>query len=119
MKKRLLGLMILLISWASALAQHTVSGKVTSSDGSDLPGVSVLVKGTTTGTSTDSDGRFTIAIPNNNLILAFSFIGFTSQEIPVGSQTTIDVSMNEDAQQLNEVDVTALGIQFEAKSLSY
>ena len=88
-----------LLSWASAIAQHTVTGRVTqSSDGAPLPGVSVVVKGTSTGTSSDADGRFTIAVPDNNSTLVMSFIGFTTQEIPVGSQTTLDVSMNEDTQ---------------------
>ena len=121
MKKRLPGFMfIFLLSWASAVAQHTVTGRVTqSSDGAALPGVSVLVKGTNTGTSTDADGRYTIAVPDENSTLVLSFIGFTSQEIPVGNQTTLDVNMVEDTQQLSEVVVTALGIQREAKSLSY
>ncbi len=121
MRKRLPGFMIMfLLSWTSAIAQHTVTGRVTqSSDGAALPGVSVVVKGTSTGTSTDAEGRFTIAVPDNNATLVMSFIGFTTQEIPVGSQTTLDVSMNEDTQQLSEVVVTALGIQREAKSLSY
>ncbi|WP_276371757.1 SusC/RagA family TonB-linked outer membrane protein [Chryseolinea sp. H1M3-3] len=121
MKKRLPGFMIIfLISWASAVAQHTVTGRVTqSSDGAALPGVSVVVKGTNTGTSTDADGKFTIGVPSDNATLVLSFIGFTTQEIPVGSQTTLDVSMSEDTQQLSEVVVTALGIQREAKSLSY
>jgi TonB-linked SusC/RagA family outer membrane protein len=121
MKKRLPGFMfIFLLSWASAVAQHTVTGRVTqSSDGAALPGVSVLVKGTNTGTSTDADGQFAIAVPDNNSTLVLSFIGFTTQEIAVGSQTSVDVSMSEDTQQLSEVVVTALGIQREAKSLSY
>ena len=120
MKKRLPGFMfIFLLSWASALAQHTVTGRVSSSDGADLPGVSVLVKGTNTGTSTDATGQFTIAVPDNNSILVLSFIGFSTQEIPVGTQTSLNVSMVEDTQQLSEVVVTALGIQREAKSLSY
>lgn len=122
MKKRLPGLMVIfLLSWATtALAQHTVTGRVTSpSDGAALPGVSVVVKGTSTGTSSDSDGRYTIAVPDDNSTLVFSFIGFKTQEILVGTQTTLDVGMVEDAQQLNEVVVTALGIQREAKSLSY
>lgn len=121
MKKRLLGLMVLfLVIGVSAMAQHTVSGKVTSSvDGSPLPGVSVLVKGTTTGTSTDADGRFTVTVPDNNSILVLSFIGYTTQEVPVGSQTDLSVQLSEDTQQLGEVVVTALGIEREAKSLSY
>lgn len=120
MKKRLLGFMVLfLISFAGAFAQHTVSGRVTTPDGAALPGVSLLVKGTNSGTSTDADGRFTIGVPDSNSILVLSFIGYTTQEIVVGSQTSLNISMTEDTRQLGEVVVTALGIEREAKSLSY
>ena len=121
MKKRLLGFLVLfLVAGATAMAQQTVSGRVTSSaDGAPLPGVSVLVKGTNTGTSTDVDGRFTLSVPDNNSTLVLSFIGFTTQEIEVGGQTNLTVQMSEDAQQLGEIVVTALGIEREAKSLSY
>lgn len=121
MKKRLLGFVILfLVAGATAFAQRTVSGRVTSSaDGSPLPGVSVLVKGTTTGTSTDVDGRFTLTVPDNNAVLVLSFIGFTAQEVTVGNQTDLAIQMSEDTRQLGEVVVTALGIEREAKSLSY
>jgi TonB-linked SusC/RagA family outer membrane protein len=121
MKKRLLGFLVLfLVAGASVMAQQTVTGRVTSSvDGAPLPGVSVLVKGTTTGTSTDSDGRFAIAVPDNSAVLVLSFIGFTTQEIPVGTQTSIDVQMSEDTQELSEVVVTALGIEREKKALTY
>lgn len=121
MKKRLLGFVVLfLVACASVMAQQTVSGRVTSSvDGSPLPGVSVLVKGTTNGTSTDSDGRFTIGVPDNSAVLVLSFIGFTSQEIPVGNQTNISISMSEDTHELDEVVVTAFGLEREKKSLTY
>ncbi|HEU5147350.1 MAG TPA: carboxypeptidase-like regulatory domain-containing protein, partial [Chryseosolibacter sp.] len=121
MKKRLLGFVVIfLVASASVMAQQTVSGRVTTSvDGSPLPGVSVLVKGTTTGTSTDSDGRFTINVPNNDAVLVLSFIGFTTQEVPVGNQTNISVEMSEDATELSEVVVTALGIEREKKALTY
>lgn len=121
MKKRLLGFVVIfLVASASVMAQQTVSGRVTTSvDGSPLPGVSVLVKGTTTGTSTDSDGRFTINVPSNDAVLVLSFIGFTTQEVPVGNQTNISVEMSEDATELSEVVVTALGIEREKKALTY
>src|SRR5690606_29675525 len=98
MKKRLLGfVMVFLVIASSAAAQQSVSGRVTSSvDGAPLPGVSVIVKGTTTGTSTDADGRYTISVPDNNAVLVLSFIGFTTQEITVGGRTTIDIQMGED-----------------------
>ena len=120
MKKCLLKLIVLLcLSSASAMAQ-TVTGRVTSGvDGSPLPGVSVLVKSTTTGTTTDTDGRYTINVQDPNAVLVVSFIGFASQEVEVGNRTTIDVTLNEDVQQLNEVVVTALGISRETKTLVY
>lgn len=113
-------MVLFLVASVTAVAQQTVSGRVTTSvDGSPLPGVSVVVKGTTTGTSTDADGRFTLSVPGSDAVLVFSFIGYTTQEIPAGSQTDINVRLSEDAQQLGEVVVTALGIQRQAKSLSY
>ncbi len=112
-------IVLLLLASASAMAQ-TVTGRVTSGvDGTPLPGVSVLVKSTTTGTTTDTDGRYTIDVPDQSAILVVSFIGFASQELEVGTKTVIDVSLLEDVQQLNEVVVTALGISRETKTLVY
>lgn len=120
MKNHLLTLAVILLGSASAFAQ-TVAGRVTSSlDSSPLPGVSVLVKGTSVGTTTDADGKYSLAIGNNaNAVISFSFIGFATQEIQVGDRTTIDVDMKEDINQLNEVVVTALGIEREQKALGY
>lgn len=113
-------MILFLVVSVPALGQQTITGRVTTSvDGAPLPGVSVLVKGTTTGTSTDVDGRFSIGVPDNTAVLVFSFIGFTTQEIAVGTRTNIDVVMREDAQELGEVIVTALGIEREKKSLTY
>ncbi len=107
----------LLIS-GNLLAQQ-ISGTVTSSkDGSSLPGVSVIVKGTTSGTTTDANGKFSISAPARST-LVFSFVGYTSQEVILGSQTIINVSLAEDAQSLQEVVVTALGIKKDAKKLGY
>lgn len=112
-------IVLLLLASASAMAQ-TVTGTVTSGeDGSPLPGVSVLVKGTTRGTTTASDGKYSIATESADAVLVFSFIGFRTQEIPVGGQTTIDVVLAEDASQLSEVVVTALGVSRETKTLVY
>jgi TonB-linked SusC/RagA family outer membrane protein len=95
-----------------------VSGKVVADDGQPLPGVSVLVKGTTTGTATDAGGAYTInAEPNSTLV--FSFIGYTTEEVQVGNRTTIDVTMTPDIKSLSEVVVTALGIKKESKKLGY
>lgn len=96
-----------------------VSGKVTSADdGSILPGVSVVVKGTTTGTTTNIDGVYTINTPND-AILVFSFMGMKTQELAVGGQTTIDVALMTDVTGLEEVVVTALGIKRSEKAIGY
>lgn len=102
----------------SAFAQRTVSGTVTDAGGNGMPGVNVIVKGTSAGTSTDATGRYSISV-NDDATLVFSFIGYTTQEIVVGNQTSINISMTEDTQQLSEVVVTALGVERNVKSLQY
>ena len=104
------------VLWAQDL---TVSGKITSSeDGSALPGVNVVVKGTTTGTVSDANGSYSITAPATGT-LVFTFIGLTSQEVPINNRTTVDVLMAQDVQQLSEVVVTALNIPREKASLGY
>nr|WP_320119227.1 SusC/RagA family TonB-linked outer membrane protein [uncultured Marinifilum sp.] len=98
--------------------QKTVTGTVTEESGMSLPGVSVVVKGTTIGTVTDVDGKFEIAA-DNSAILIFSFVGMTTQEITIGSQSVINIVMAADALQVDEVVVTALGIKREKKALGY
>jgi TonB-dependent SusC/RagA subfamily outer membrane receptor len=103
-----------------AFAQRTITGRVTkTTDNTPLAGVTVLIKGTTTGITTDINGRYSIPVPNNEAILLFSFIGLTQKEVTVGTQTTIDVALEEAVKQMNEVVVTALGIKRESKSLGY
>jgi TonB-linked SusC/RagA family outer membrane protein len=122
MKRSLLRLtlLFLLAGTVEAFAQ-TVTGTVTSaSDGNPMPGVSILLKGTSTGTSTDTDGKFSLNVSDPaNGILVFSFIGHSTQEVAVQNRTSIDIALQEDAAQLNEVVVTALGVQREAKTLVY
>lgn len=90
----------------------TVTGTVTSSeDGSGLPGVNILIKGTTQGTTTDIDGKYTIQVPDGNTVLIFSFIGYIPEEIAVSSRSVINVSMVPDIQQLNEIVVVGYGTQ--------
>jgi TonB-linked SusC/RagA family outer membrane protein len=104
---------------AAQAQTSTVSGKVTSSgDGSVLPGVNVLLKGTSTGTSTDADGNYKIEAGSGST-LVFSFIGFAQQEVNVGTQTEVNVVLVEDFTQLGEVVVTALGIERDKKALTY
>ncbi len=100
-------------------AAITVSGKVRDENGADFPGVNVLVKGTSVGTSTDINGQYSLEVPDEGAVLVFSFIGYTTQEVSVGSRTTIDLTMTPDVRSLDEVVVTALGIERSAKSLGY
>ena len=111
-----------LLTGLSSIAQvKTVTGKITSSeDSGPLPGASIKIKGTNTGTSTDSNGSFTIQVPSPSAVLVVSLIGYKSQEVTVGSRTTINIPLASDSQQLQEVTVsTALGITRQAKSLGY
>ena len=88
-----------------------VSGLVSDEFGDPLPGVTVVVKGTTTGITTDIDGQYVITVPNQDMVLVFSYIGYTSKEITVGNQQTINVSMAESVQMLSDVVVVAYGVQ--------
>ncbi|MBX2958301.1 MAG: SusC/RagA family TonB-linked outer membrane protein [Cyclobacteriaceae bacterium] len=104
-----------------AYSQGTrISGRVTAADdGSPLPGVNVLLKGTTIGTATDFDGRYALSIPTPGGSLLFSFIGLQTTEAEIGERTVVDVSMIADATQLTEVVVTALGIERQSRELGY
>ncbi len=105
---------------AAALAQsRIVTGTVKDPNGTALPGVTVLVKGTANGTSTDGDGKYSIEVNGNDAIIVFSFIGFASLEAPVGNQTTIAITLKEDTTQLQEVVVTALGVERDSKAIGY
>ena len=119
-KMTILLVFLLFAGLQAAFAQRTVTGSVTrSADNTPLPGVTVVVKGTTTGNITGADGRFTITVPNDQAILQFSFIGFTPKEVTVGSQSTVNVSLDEATLEMSEIVVTALGISRESKSLGY
>ena len=99
---------------------RTISGRVTDrSNNQGLPGVTVLAKGTTVGTSTNSDGGFSLAVPGTATTLVFSFIGYASQEQAIGTSSTIDLALAVDSKQLNEVVVTALGVERTRNSLAY
>lgn len=112
MKKILLSFFLLLaIANMVALAQdRTVSGKVTAADdGSALPGVNVVLKGTTTGVVTDADGMYRISVPGSGGTLVFSFIGMNTTEAEIGSRSVVDVQMGVDVKQLSEVVITGYG----------
>src|SRR5690349_18590204 len=91
-------------------AQSTVTGKVTDENGSGMPGVNVLVKGTATGTSTDANGAYSLTASESD-VLVFSFIGYTTEEISVGTRTTIDIALTASIESLSEVVVVGYGTQ--------
>lgn len=100
--------------------ERVVSGIVkTNEESGSVAGVNVVVKGTSVGTITDVDGKYSLTVPGEAQALVFSFIGLTTKEILIGSQSVIDVTMEWDSQQLSEVVVTALGIERDKKSLGY
>lgn len=94
--------------------QSAVSGRVTDSNNQPLPGVAVIVKGTTVGTITDLDGNYTLANVPDNATLVFSFMGMRTQEVPVENQTSVSITMEEDAIGLDEVVVVGFGTQKKA-----
>lgn len=106
---------LLLIAGASTqlvLAQsRSVTGRVSDDSGGPLPGVNVLVKGTQQGATTNVDGRFTLTVPNGDATLTFSYIGYLTQEVPVGNRSSFDVSLKSDDRSLSEVVVVGYGTQ--------
>jgi TonB-linked SusC/RagA family outer membrane protein len=108
----LLGLTLFLVN-AMAFAQgRVITGTVTSTeDGLGVPGATVLVKGTTIGTATDIDGKYTINVPAGSNVLVFTFVGLTSQEVNIGNRSTINVALESDVTALSEVIVTGYGTQ--------
>ena len=119
MRKFLLFIFSFVFAFSTAWAQERViSGKVTSSDdGSSIPGVNVLLKGTTNGTVTDSDGGYKLTVPGGDGALVFSFIGFQTQEVSIGDRSVVDVTLGSDVTQLSEVVVTSFGIESEKRTL--
>jgi TonB-linked SusC/RagA family outer membrane protein len=118
MKKLLLMLSFFLIASYSWAQDRTVSGNVTDEDG-PLPGVNVIVKGSTLGTTTDLDGNYKLSVPSDAEALVFTYIGFEKMEVAIGSKSVIDVTLQPDVQQLGEVVVTALGVSREKRSIGY
>ena len=120
MKTKLKGILTLLLAFVVQITfaqEKTVSGTVSDSSGT-IPGVSVLIKGTTQGTETDFDGKYSITTKEGS-ILRFSYIGYKTIEKTVGSSSKINVTMNVDENVLDEIVVTALGISKKKKSLGY
>lgn len=100
-----------------AIAQRTITGTVSDQKGEPMIGASVLVKGTTAGTVTDIDGKYSLNVPAGATTLVFSFVGYQTQEVTLGASNTVDISLGEST--LQEVVVTAIGIQREKKALGY
>lgn len=106
MRKLYLLLMGFLLFVAPLWAQRTISGKVTDEKGNPVPNVSIIVKGTTTGTTSKSDGSYTIVVPANAKALVFSSVDMRSVEMPIGSQSAINVALTTEDKALQEVVVT-------------
>lgn len=123
MKKNYAITLLFLLGFLASIplyAQQTVKGKVTAQeDGMPLPGVSIVVQGSSTGTVTDLDGNYTIAVTGAEAVLVYSFIGYETQRKIVGNNSEINISLSEDISQLGEVVVTALGITRDERSIGY
>ncbi|MFA5972838.1 MAG: SusC/RagA family TonB-linked outer membrane protein [Lentimicrobiaceae bacterium] len=120
MRKLSFLLVLLLLTAMQVLAQRTITGKVTSADdGNGIPGVTILIKGTNTGALTDLDGKYSINVPKTATALQFSFVGMTKQEVALTASDILDVVLQSEAQNIEGVVVTALGITREKKSLGY
>lgn len=100
------------------LADVDISGKVVDENGEGLPGASVLIKGTASGTTTDLEGNYKLSVPENATI-AVSYVGYINQEVMLDARTTYDFSMVLDAEQLEEIVVTAFGLEKDKKSMGY
>ncbi|NJO68012.1 MAG: SusC/RagA family TonB-linked outer membrane protein, partial [Bacteroidetes bacterium] len=121
MRRFLLLIVLALTGWIGIAAQTVqVRGKVTSAeDGTPLPGATVVVKGSTVGTTADIDGNYVLNVPSGTGTLVFSYVGMTTLEQEMGGRTTIDVALEPSATGLEEVVVTALGIRKSEKNLGY
>src|SRR5690606_32655616 len=102
---------LLLLSAGNVPEPRTLTGKVTASDGHAIPGVSVIIKGTSTGTVTDAQGAYSVTFSGKNPVLVFSFVGYVTQEIKVTEASTLDVILLEDVQTLSEIVVVGYGEQ--------
>jgi len=106
----LLLVMVMLGSFSSFAQDRKVSGKVSGPDGQGIPGVSILVKGTSTGTTTDVNGSFSVNVKSGSSVLAVSAVGYKAKDVSVGSQSSVSVVLDEDVSQLSEVVVTGYTI---------
>jgi outer membrane receptor protein involved in Fe transport len=119
MRKLFLLLFGVVLFAAQAMAQRTITGKVTDDKGAPIANVSVIVKGTTVGTTTKEDGTFSVAVPSNGKSLIFSSVDMVSVEAAIGSGNTVNAKLVSEEKSLSEVVVTALGIKRDKKTLGY
>ncbi|NNL09940.1 MAG: SusC/RagA family TonB-linked outer membrane protein [Croceitalea sp.] len=110
---------IMLLCGVGIHAQKTISGTITDTKGVPLPFVNIIFVGTTTGTTTDTNGKYQIKVPRNDGILEFSVLGFETKAISIQNKDIIDVQLAESSKQLDEVVLTALGLKRETKELGY
>jgi len=104
-----LALLCMLLPLLSQAQNRAISGKVVDSQSAGLPGVTILVPGTSVGTSTGADGSFQLQVPDATTTLTFSFVGYSTQQVDIAGKTTVQVSMKDDAQALGEVTVVGYG----------
>ncbi len=118
MKKQLLLLATVLLACGSVLGQRTVTGKVTDTDGMALLGASVLVKGTTIGTTTDLDGTYSLEVPADATTLVFSYTGYNQQEVQLGASNTLDITLDEGVD-LGEIIITGVATGTSKKKVTF
>ncbi len=106
-----MALLLVMLSGMAFAQQMTITGKVTDETGAPVPGTTIIVKGTTTGIVSDMDGNYSLSVPSSSKTLVFSFIGMKSQEILIGTQTTISVKMVSESIGLEEVVAIGYGVQ--------
>lgn len=99
-----------MISSVVLAQERVVSGTISDENGDPMPGVNVLVKGTATGTASDADGKFSVSVPGDDAVLVFTFIGYATKEVAVGSRTSIAETLSPDQTALDEVVVTGYGV---------
>ncbi|MBN8578238.1 MAG: TonB-dependent receptor [Cytophagales bacterium] len=109
--RKLTLMLCFLLTIASAMAQErTISGTITDESGSGMPGVNVLIKGSSVGTVSDGNGNFRISIPNDQAVLVVSFVGYATSEIQVGSRSVVNIQLAPDVQTLTELVVTGYSV---------
>ena len=94
-KMPLLGILILFLSLSVSAQNRTITGKINSNNGTPVEGASVTVKGSQTGVTSKADGTYSIQVPAGTVVLIFSYVGFVTQEVPIGNRTEVSVNLEE------------------------